>query len=152
MIDVTPSLNSETAEMTAAFAPLRVLVVDDEPLIRWALAETLSERGDIVMEAGTGERALRALKDSFRSPDVVLLDYCLPDSSGLSLLSNVMCLAPRSQVILMTADCTQDVADDALGLGAFCVTIKPFDMQRIAALVHQAYTSRPPLILGPVKE
>ena len=47
--------------MVKGSTPLRVLIVDDEPLIRWAFAETLGERGDRVIKAGNGEAALRAV-------------------------------------------------------------------------------------------
>jgi CheY-like chemotaxis protein len=77
---------------------LRVLVVDDEPLIRWSLSETLSEDGHVVSEAGDGESALRALTASPLSFDVVLLDYHLPDSHDLALLSTIRQVAPRTAV------------------------------------------------------
>ena len=62
--------------------PLRVLVVDDEPLIRWSLAETLSDCGNQVTDVTSGHAATRALANA-PEPDVVLLDYQLPDSRGL---------------------------------------------------------------------
>src|SRR5688572_32887911 len=59
---------------------LRVLVVDDEPLIRWSLGQTLEQAGHAVMEAGDAESAIRSV--SAGEPfDVVLLDYRLPDRS-----------------------------------------------------------------------
>ena len=62
---------------------LRVLVVDDEPLIRWSLGETLEQSGHAVVEAGDAESAFRAV--SAGGPfDVVLLDYRLPDSNDLN--------------------------------------------------------------------
>ena len=124
--------------------PLQVLIVDDEPLIRWSLAETLRDCGDGVMEAECGEAAVRALTASVPPPDVVLLDYCLPDSADLSLLSTVRQVSPRSRVILMTAECPQDVMAGALRLGADRVLIKPFDMQRVVAILHQFPGARTP--------
>ena len=58
-----------------------MLIVDDEPLIRWSLAETLTDSGHSVIEAGDGEAAVRMLTDADRPFDVVLLDYRLPDST-----------------------------------------------------------------------
>jgi CheY-like chemotaxis protein len=66
--------------------PLRVLIVDDDPLMSWSLAETLSACGDVVTEAATGEAAVRTLANE-PAPNVVLLDYQLPDSGDLQLLS-----------------------------------------------------------------
>jgi DNA-binding NtrC family response regulator len=130
-------------EMAANTPALRVLVVDDEPLIRWSLAQTLEDGGDAVTEAESGEMAVHALTNAFPPPDVVLLDYRLPDSSDLGLLTTVRRLVPRSQVILMTAHCTPEVMSDALRLGAYRVIMKPFDLQTVAAFVHQAHASRP---------
>jgi CheY-like chemotaxis protein len=78
-------------------APLRVLVVDDEPLICWSVAETLVSHGDLVAEAENGQEAVRALARA-PEPDVVLLDYCLPDSNDLGLLSKIRRLAPHTPV------------------------------------------------------
>ena len=124
-------------------ASLDVLVVDDEPLIRWSLSETLAEAGHRVTEAGDRESAIRALTERSEAPDVVLLDYRLPDSNDLGLLAMIRQLAPRTQVILMTAFGTPEVTNGALELGAFRVVGKPFDMRDLAALVLQAHASRP---------
>lgn len=113
----------------------RVLVVDDELLIRWSLCETLSDRGYAVSEAADGKAAVRALTDGATLPDVVLLDYRLPDSDDLNLLSRIVSLVPDGRVILMTAYGTPEVAQAALDRGAFKVLHKPFEMQDITALV-----------------
>src|SRR5688572_11428571 len=80
-----------------------VLVVDDEALIRWSLAEMLGERGYTVTEAGDARMALAAIENAEEPFDVVLLDYRLPDSADLRLLEKVRHLAPSSQVIMITA-------------------------------------------------
>src|SRR5215217_4385702 len=113
--------------MPNSFVPLRVLIVDDEPLICWALAQTLSAAGEVVAEAGTAQAAIHALTTAPEPMDVVLLDYQLPDSRDLGLLSKVRQLAPQSQVILMSAFCTPEIANDALGIGAYRVMSKPLE-------------------------
>jgi DNA-binding NtrC family response regulator len=123
--------------------PLRVLIVDDEPLLCWALAQTLSAAGDVVAEAGTAQAAIHALTTAPEPMDVVLLDYQLPDSRDLGLLSTVRQLAPKSQVILMSAFCTQEMANHALGIGAYRVVSKPLEMHDLPALVREAAWSRP---------
>ena len=126
----------------AGSSTLRVLVVDDEPLLRWSIAQTLVGGGDSVIEAGDGEAALQALANAQAPPDVVLLDYCLPDGADLNVLSAVRRLAPKSQVILMTDDGSPGIVD-ALRLGVYRVVTKPFDMETIGALVHQASRAVP---------
>ena len=116
----------------------RVLVVDDEPLVRWSIAETLRCPGREVIEAGDAEEALAAVIDPATQPDAVLLDLKLPDSDDLSLLASMRRLVPRSPVILMTAFGTPDVLDEAIRLGAFAVLDKPFDLDEIEEVIDRA--------------
>src|SRR5712692_2125520 len=119
--------------------PLRILIVDDEPLIRWSLAETLAESGHSVCETGDGTSAVRSLAGADRPFDVVLLDYRLPDSNDLNLLSTIRRVAPGTAVIMMTAYGTPEVTSGALELGAFRVVPKPFEVHDMARLVVQAH-------------
>jgi two-component system response regulator HydG len=120
---------------------LRVLVVDDEPLIRWSLTETLNDCGHQVVETGDGRGARGAMRDASRHFDVVLLDYRLPDSEDLSLLASIRQLSPQTQVILMTAYGTPEVVRGALDLGAFRVISKPIEMHDVAGLIAQAHNA-----------
>lgn len=122
---------------------LAVMVVDDELLIRWSLAETLTEAGHRVIEAADGASAIQALESAKHLPDVVLLDFRLPDSNDLGLLGKIRRMAPAARVILMTAYGTPEVTSGALELGAFRVVSKPFEVRDLAALVLQAHASRP---------
>lgn len=119
--------------------PPRVLVVDDEPLIRWSVAETLSDHGCQVVERGDASGARSAVRDADHAFDVVLLDYRLPDSNDLGLLASLRNLSPNAQIILMTAFGKPEVVRGALDLGAFRVISKPFEMDTIADLVAEAY-------------
>ena len=121
---------------------VRVLVVDDEPLIRWALCEALGEYGFAVRVVGDGRSAVCALADG-PLPDVVLLDYNLPDSNGLTLFQTIRDLLPAGRVILMTAFGTPEVTARALDLGAYRVVTKPFEVHDIAALIRHAHTASP---------
>lgn len=115
-----------------------VLVVDDEALIRWSLGEMLGERGYAVTEAADGRMALAAIEKAAEPFDVVLLDYRLPDSADLRLLEKVRRIAPHSQVIMITAHNSPELAQGAAALGAFRVISKPFEVESLAALVGQA--------------
>ena len=121
---------------------VRVLVVDDEPLIRWALCEALGEYGFAVRVVGDGRSAVSALAEG-PLPDVVLLDYNLPDSNGLTLFQTIRDLLPAGRVILMTAFGTPEVTTRALDLGAYRVVTKPFEVHDIAALIRHAHTAFP---------
>lgn len=115
-----------------------VLVVDDEALIRWSLAEMLGERGYAVTEAGDARMALAAIESAERPFDVVLLDYRLPDSADLRLLEKVRRLLPAARVIMITAHNSPELAQGAAALGAYRVISKPFEVESLAALVNQA--------------
>jgi two-component system response regulator AtoC len=130
--------------MNASGPTLRVLVIEDETLIRWSIAETLSQEGHTVVEAGNASAAVEALTEMPDSIDVVLLDYRLPDSDDLGLLANIRRLRPDSAVVMMTAYGTPEVTQGALGLGAYRVLNKPFDMHGLESLVQEAFESRPP--------
>jgi DNA-binding NtrC family response regulator len=121
--------------------PLRVLVVDDELLIRWSVAETLSSVGHSVVQAGDGRSALDALAAAGGAVDVILLDYRLPYSDDLTLLGKIRHAAPDAAVVMMTAYGTPDMVDGALALGAQGVMAKPFDMHGLDAVVRDAYAA-----------
>jgi DNA-binding response OmpR family regulator len=112
----------------------QILVVDDEPLIRWCIAETLGAAGFGITEAQDGASALRALAD-MPEPDVILLDLRLPDSSDLGLLKKIRSVAPAAVVIMMTAFGAPEVTTAALELGARAVLTKPFDMEDLEHVV-----------------
>jgi DNA-binding NtrC family response regulator len=124
----------EPRKMAVGVLSRHILVVDDEPLIRWCIAETLGAAGYRITEAQDGASALQALADR-PNPDVVLLDLRLPDSNDLRLLETIRRAAPTAAVIMMTAFGTPDVAAAALNMGARGVLTKPFDMQDLERLV-----------------
>jgi DNA-binding NtrC family response regulator len=115
-----------------------VLVVEDDALMRWAIAETLTHAGYEVVGAVDGGSAIGALADSPAPFDAIVLDYALPDSEDLTLLANVRRLAPGSQVILITAWGTPELIDGASELGACEVISKPFELSHLENAVERA--------------
>src|SRR5215510_4842308 len=120
--------------MTTSVWPRRILIVDDEPLIRWCIAETLGTAGYGITAAQDAASALQALTD-MPEPDVILLDLRLPDSSDLSLLQRIRRIAPAAAVVVMTAFGTPEITAEALKLGARGVLTKPFDMRDLEHVV-----------------
>jgi two-component system response regulator AtoC len=121
--------------MTLGVRCLRVLVVDDEPLIRWSIAETLGAAGHQVIEAQDAVSTLRVLAEA-PTPDLILLDFRLPDSNDLGLLAEIRRIVPTTPVVMMTAFGTPDMTAGALKLGASRVLNKPFNMHDLEGLVR----------------
>jgi DNA-binding NtrC family response regulator len=118
---------------------LTVLVVDDEALLRWSIAELLRRSGHTVIEAPSAHSARDAMAHVSGPIDVVMLDYRLPDSNDLRLLEEVRRRLPQSAVVFMTAFVTPEVLQGALDRGAYCVLDKPFDMLDVEGVITEAH-------------
>jgi DNA-binding NtrC family response regulator len=118
--------------------PARVLVVDDEALIRWSINERLSSAGYEVQEAEDGASTLGYFRDGAPRIDVVVLDLKLPDADGVDLLRKIKRLCPGCRVILMTAFGTPDKLLDARKAGAYDVVPKPFNLDQMLQTVERA--------------
>jgi two-component system response regulator AtoC len=112
-----------------------VLVVDDEPLIRWSLAERLRSEGYQVVEAETGAQALEKIHDGV---DLALLDYKLPDVDGVTVLRKIKEFDQDILVILLTAYASVETAVEAMKIGAYHFANKPFNLDEVAAIVQKA--------------
>jgi two-component system response regulator AtoC len=112
-----------------------VLVVDDEPLIRWALVNRLKQEGYRTLEAGTAGDAVAQHREG---ADLVLLDFALPDANGLDVLKQVKESDPDTLVIMLTANTDVGIAVAAMKQGAFHYANKPFDLDEIVLLVEKA--------------
>jgi DNA-binding NtrC family response regulator len=114
----------------------RVLIVEDEKLLRWSLGERLARDGYETDHADTGESCLRKLMEE--PFDLVLLDYRLPDTDGIGVLKRIASEYPDLPVILMSAYSTVDSAVQAMKLGAFDYVSKPFDLEEMVFLARKA--------------
>ena len=114
----------------------RILVIDDEPSVTDALRLVLTELGHHVDSAKTGAEAKELLKGS--PYDLVFTDLRLPDASGIDLLTLIKGDTPETEVVLMTAHGSIDIAIEAIKLGGFYYIEKPFTPQQVSALVERA--------------
>ena len=118
-----------------------VLVVDDEPLIRWSLSEGLTEKGYCVRQAATGAEARDLIEASLGEPLVIVLDLRLPDVVDLSLLRDIRARRPDAPVVMMSAHGTDEDARSARRLGAFRFVTKPFDVGEMVDFVRDAWAA-----------
>jgi len=137
-IEEPPTAAENLPQSGEKCSPPRVLIVDDEALIRWSVAETVGEQGWQVTEAADAESALVAFPGIAAASGLVFLDLRLPDSDDLQVLAAMRRLSPRTPVILMTAHGTPDLAEAARALGAFALIDKPFDMGELGPLAERA--------------
>ena len=115
----------------------KLLIVDDEPIIRHSFQKAFASAEVEVLTAGTvAEGRQRVEADA---PDVIVVDLQLPDGSGLDLLRWVTATDPRRPVILITARGTADAAIEAMTRGAFDYLLKPLDLESFTRLVGRAF-------------
>jgi two-component system, OmpR family, KDP operon response regulator KdpE len=120
-------------------APLRVLIVDDEPPIRKLLRMGLTAQGYQVLEAPNGKTALELIA---QGPDLVILDLGLPDVQGLDLLRTIRARNERVPIVVLSSRGDEAAKVAALDLGADDYVTKPFGTEELlarmrAALRHQ---------------
>jgi DNA-binding NtrC family response regulator len=120
----------------------RVLVVDDDLLMRWCLRETLRQNGYTVFEAPDARTAIETVSDTRVRVDVVVLNIHLPESDDLSIVTNIRHLISAAPIILTTARGSVEFAQRAADLGAYCILDKPFEMDEFANIVNHAVLLR----------
>ncbi len=118
----------------------KVLIVDDERLIRWTLSEAVRGWGYTPVEADTVAAAL-ALFDA-ESPAVVLLDINLPDGSGLDALREIIARQPQSVVVMITANVLVDDTISALRGGAYDFVGKPINLDELEVAIRNGLEAR----------
>lgn len=114
----------------------KILIVDDEILVRNFLAETLRRKKFDVATAENGNKAIALLKET--TFDLVITDMKMPDITGIDVLRKVKELSPNTVVVIITAFGSIENAVDAMRLGAFNYLIKPFSPDTIEAVIEKA--------------
>jgi len=117
-------------------AQKKILIVDDEKLVRWALAKKCAEYGYQSLEAHDGEEAFRVMQNE--SPDAVLLDVHLPGQSGIEVLEKLKQSGDSRTIIMMTADPQLEDVKAALRLGAYDFISKPINYEELGVTLQNA--------------
>jgi len=114
----------------------KILIVDDEPSNRKILGQELTHRGYAVETANDGSEALRKAESA--RPDLVILDYMMPDLTGLDVLKELRKREDDTPVVMITAYGTVDRAVQAMKEGAYDFITRPFEPDHIALVVQKA--------------
>jgi CheY-like chemotaxis protein len=121
-----------------------VLLVDDDPGVRFALTEVLCDRGYRVIAAASGAQALGLLD----GVDIVVTDLVMPGMDGLELVTQIVARVPSLPVLLLTAHGSEHLVRIASSRGARGCLSKPFDIDEIARVIEHALTHRRPGVRG----
>ena len=113
-----------------------LLVIDDEPGIRSAIAEVLQTDTLRVLCAENAIEGLRLLREEV--PPVVLLDIRMGRESGLNTFEQLRAIDPKVLIIFITGHGTPDMAIETMKLGAFDYLVKPLDFEQLQTVVNQA--------------
>ena len=118
----------------------RILVVDDDQVVRLSYQRSLQSISGNVEAAGDGEEALHSME---RNPfDVVLLDLRMPGQDGMTVLRTIKQKWPDSEVVIITGYPTLDSAKEAVRLGAYDYLAKPVGPQDVISVTDRAVTSK----------
>jgi two-component system chemotaxis response regulator CheY len=113
----------------------KILVVDDAVYVRLRLSRLLSENGYQVLEAADGRQAITMYQE--HRPDGVLMDIVMPEMDGLAALKELCTLDEQARVVMLTSVHEQSTVLDAIRSGAMDFVVKPFDDQRLLAVVKK---------------
>ncbi|NOZ75869.1 MAG: sigma-54-dependent Fis family transcriptional regulator [FCB group bacterium] len=114
----------------------RALIIEDEKLVAWSLSEHLKKMGFVTTMLEYGKPGIeQALKDP---PDVIFMDYRLPDTNGIEILRQLQPIRDESIFFFMTAYGTEEVSIEALKLGAREYLNKPVNFDEITVMVSRA--------------
>ena len=110
-------------------AAARVLVIDDQELLRELCSRVLERFGHTTLEARTGAQGIQMYEE--KRPDAVLLDIGIPDMSGIAVLKEIRRIDPNARVAMLTGDRRSDAVRTAFTLGARDYIVKPFYSERL---------------------
>ena len=115
--------------------PLNVLVVDDQPGVRYLLTILIEDEGHNAFTAQNGKEAVEMVSSQY--PNLIFMDVRMPVMGGLDALKMIKRISPRTEVVMMTACGAEDIIDTALENGALTCIAKPFNIEEIKNFIKQ---------------
>ena len=132
----TPAVHAPAAEYGRH--PARVLIVDDEEMVRQVAAAMLKELGVGTMEATGGEEALRILRAQGQGIDLVLLDHNMPLMDGVAAFREMKKVRPDIKILLASGYSEKEVSERFSGLGLNGFIQKPYNLQGLSAALRRS--------------
>lgn len=120
--------------------PINILIVDDQVGVRYLLEILINEMG---YKTNTAENGLEAVENVRKQkPDLIFMDIRMPVMDGLEALGKIKMMAPHTEVVMMTANNTDDIVYRALEKGAMKCMAKPFDVEDIRQVIDEFLWSK----------
>lgn len=114
---------------------MKVLIVDDNALVCWALEKMLAKQGISAHGVDTGDKGMSEVR---RMPyELIFLDIHLPDANGLDLLEEIRRISPDSKVVMISSDCVESNVQRAMAGGALRFLEKPFRPSEITEVLDE---------------
>lgn len=125
----------------SSYPSLRIIVVDDEPIMRELIKEFLADAGHrIIAEGSNGDLAIKLAKRY--QPDLIFLDINMPEVSGLDALASIKTINRNIMVIMVTASSATSDVQQAIRTGADGYILKPFRGQQISSAIDKALAKK----------
>jgi NarL family two-component system response regulator LiaR len=118
---------------------IRVLVVDDHPVVRRGIKSLLAEEDDleVVGEAINGKDALSQVSELH--PDVILMDLVMPEMGGVEAIQHITAAYPEARILVMTSFAADDKVFPSIKAGALGYLLKDSDPEDLTRMIHQVY-------------
>lgn len=118
---------------------IRVLVVDDHPVVRRGIKSLLAEEDDleVVGEAANGKDAIQQVADL--NPDVILMDLVMPEMTGIEAIRQITASHPDARILVMTSFAADDKVFPSIKAGALGYMMKDSDPEDLIRMIHQVY-------------
>ncbi|MEW6423646.1 MAG: sigma-54 dependent transcriptional regulator [Bacillota bacterium] len=113
----------------------KILIIDDEKHLCWALEKAMRQEGYSTLSTTSGKKGLELIKED--PPSLVILDLKMPEMDGLEVLKRAREMQPRLPVIILTAHGTIETAIEAMKIGAVDYLTKPFDLDELKIVIKQ---------------
>ena len=127
-------MNSDQGQSATTRSPVRIVVAEDEALIRMDLIEMLAEAGyEVIAQAGDGAQAIELVQEY--KPDLAILDVKMPILDGISAAEEIIATCP---VLMLTAFSQRELVDRARDAGVMAYVLKPFTINDLVPAIEIA--------------